>query len=212
MSRRKKKKGPHPLIVLGLSGAALAVGGRALLGGEAPLEVAPPADSGAVDPAAAILEGGNQAANQVVQWADLLALHGSFRPGRGVRVVFSAFENPASLATPGGETEAAFGRWIGEDPPLLKLGVVMISTASRRAVLGGRVVGVGDEFRALRVLQIEPGMVVVQWSGRRLTYDLDSDAPREFRSELAQRQSEGPQGNEAPENLPKADSPKEIPR
>jgi len=212
MSRRKKKKGPHLLIVLGLSSAALAVGGRALLGGEAPLEVAPPADGGAVDPAAAILEGGDQAANQVVHWADLLALHGSFRPGREVRVVFSAFENPASLGMPGGETEAVFGRWIGEDPPLLKLGVVMISTASRRAVIGGRVVGVGDEFRALRVLQIEPGMVVVQWSGRRLTYDLDSDTPREFRSELAQRQSEGPQGNEAPESLPKADTPKEIPR
>ena len=79
-------------------------------------------------------------------------------------------------------------------------------------MLGGRVVGVGDELDTLRVLQIEPGVVYVQWSGRRLTYDLDSDAPREFRGELAQRQVEKKDGPEAATSAPVATTPKETPK
>ena len=213
MSRRKKKKkGVHPVVALGLFVAALAVAGRTMLGGDAALGLVPAAAGGDADPAEVAAEGGEQAVDAGVQWADLLAVHGSFRSGREVRLAFSAFEYPSFWAAPGGESGASYGRWTGEDPPLLKLGVVMISAASRRAVLGGHVVGVGDEFDTVRVLQIEPGVVSVQWSGRRLTYDLDSDAPREFRGELAQRQVENKDGVEAATGAPATLTPKENPR
>jgi hypothetical protein len=213
MSRRKKrKKGLHPVVALGLFGAALAVAGRTFLGGETPLGTDPSAAEGDFDPSAAAEDGGDQAEDAGVKWSDLLAVHGSFRPGREVRLAFSAFEYPSFWAAPGGESGASYGRWTGEDPPLMKLGVVMISAASRRAVLGGRVVGVGDELDTVRVLQIEPGVVYVQWSGRRLTYDLESDAPREFRGELAQRQVENKDGLEAAPGAAAAVTPKENSR
>ena len=212
MSRRKKKKGVNPLVALGLFGAALAVAGRTFLSGESPLGIAPSAAEGDVDPSAVAEDEGEQAVDAGVKWSDLLAVHGSFRAGREVRLAFSAFEYPSVWAAPGGESGASYGRWTGEDPPLMKLGVVMISAASRRAVLGGRVVGVGDELDTVRVLQIEPGVVYVQWSGRRLTYDLDSDAPREFRGELAQRQAETKDGPEAPTSAPVATTPKKTPK
>jgi hypothetical protein len=213
MSRRKKKKGLHPVVALGLFGAALAVAGRTFLGGETSLEPSPSAAEGDFDPSAAAEDGGDQAEDAGVKWSDLLAVHGSFRPGREVRLAFSAFEYPSFWAAPGGESGSAYhGRWTGEDPPLMKLGVVMISAASRRAVLGGRVVGVGDELDTVRVLQIESGVVYVQWSGRRLTYDLDSDAPREFRGELAQRQVENKDGVEAAPGAAADVTPKENSR
>lgn len=212
MSRRKKKKGVHPVVALGLFVAASAVAGRAMLGGGADHGPDPSAVGLDADPLADTEEVGGDAADASVAWADLLAVHGSFRAGREVRLAFSAFEYPSFWAAPGGESGASYGRWTGEDPPLLKLGVVMISAASRRAVLGGRVVGVGDEFDAVRVLQIERGVVQVQWSGRRLTYDLDSDAPREFRGELAQRRVENKDGHEVAPGAPESVTPKENSR
>lgn len=214
MNRRsRKKKGVNPMLALVLFVAAVAVGGRTLLGGGT--EASPPPATADVDfdpTTAGPGADGAVAEETAVKWSDLLAVHGSFRPGREVRLAFSAFEYTSFWAAPGGESGAVYGRWTGEDPPLLKLGVVMISAASRRAVLGGRVVGVGDEFDAVRVLQIEPGVVTVQWSGRRLTYDLDSDAPREFRGELAQRQVENKDGHEAAPGAAAAVTPKENSR
>lgn len=212
MSRRKKRKGVHPVAALGMFVAALAVAGRAMLGGDADLGPDASAVSLDADPLDGTEDGGGGSADASVKWSDLLAVHGSFRPGREVRLAFSAFEYPSFWAAPGGESGAYYGRWTGEDPPLMKLGVVMISAASRRAVLGGRVVGVGDELDTVRVLQIDPGVVYVQWSGRRLTYDLDSDAPREFRGELAQRQVENKDGQEAAPGAAAAVTPKENPR
>jgi|JI9StandDraft_2_1071091.scaffolds.fasta_scaffold09322_2 hypothetical protein len=214
MSRRhKKKKGVSPMLAIGLLVAAVAVAGRTLLGGGADSGLTPATAGTDFDPAAADPEAaGTVAEDAAVRWSDLLAVHGSFRSGREVRLAFSAFEYTSFWAAPAGESGASYGRWTGEDPPLLKLGVVMISAASRRAVLGGRVVGVGDELDSMRVLQIEPGVVYVQWSGRRLTYDLDSDAPREFRGELAQRQSENKDGHEAATTAPVATTPKETSR
>lgn len=209
---RTKKKGVNPTLAIGLFAAAVAVAARTLLGGGAQPGVEGPAANADFDPTTAVAETEVGADDAAVKWADLLAVHGSFRSGREVRLAFSAFEYPSFWAAPGGESGASYGRWTGEDPPLLKLGVVMISAASRRAVLGGRVVGVGDEFDTVRVLQIEPGVVSVQWSGRRLTYDLDSDAPREFRGELAQRQVENKDGVEAATGAPATLTPKENPR
>lgn len=211
--RRKKKQGISPMLAIGLFAAGVAVAGRTLFGGDPESSSTPAAASTDFDPTTAGPEADGTAAEEAaVKWSDLLAVHGSFRAGREVRLAFSAFEYTSFWAAPGGESVASYGRWTGEDPPLLKLGVVMISAASRRAVLGGRVVGVGDELDTVRVLQIEPGVVTVQWSGRRLTYDLDSDAPREFRGELAQRQVENKDGHEAAPGAAATVTPKENSR
>lgn len=214
MSRRsKKKKGVHPLLAVGLFTVAAAVAGRTLLGGAPEAQSGAPMASNDFDPASADPAAeGAEAADAAPAWVDLLAVHGSFRGGSEVRLAFSAFEYPSFWAAPGGESGAVYGRWTGEDPPLLKLGLVMISAASRRAVLGGRVVGIGDEVDGVRVLQIEKGVVVAQWSDRRLTYDLDAEAPREFRAELAQRQVENKDGQDAATGASPAVPPKENSR
>lgn len=213
MSRRsKKKKGTSPMLAVGLFVAAVAIAGRTMFGGAPEAQGGAPQANADFDPATADPEAADGAADAAPVWVDLLALHGSFRRGNEVRLAFSAFEYPSFWAAPGGESGAVYGRWSGEDPPLLKLGVVMISAASRRAVLGGRVVGVGDEFDGVRVLQIEKGVVTVQWSDRRLTYDLDAEAPREFRGELAQRQVENKDGQDAATGAAPADTPKENSR
>jgi len=214
MSRRsKKKKGVNPMLAVGLFAAAVAIAGRTLLGGATETHGGAPQASTDFDPASADPSAIDAAAADAAPaFVDLLAVHGSFRRGGEVRLAFSAFEYPSFWAAPGGESGAIYGRWSGEDPPLLKLGVVMISAESRRAVLGGRVVGVGDEFDGVRVLQIEKGVVTVQWSDRRLTYDLDAEAPREFRGELAQRQVENKDGQDAAASAAPADTPKENSR
>lgn len=211
--RRKKQTGVSPILAIGMFAAAVAVAGRTFFGSgpDSSLPSAP-ADSDFDPTTAGSGVAGSLAEEVAVKWSDLLAVHGSFRSGREVRLAFSAFEYASFWAAPGGESGASYGRWIGEDPPLLQLGVVMISAASRRAVLGGRVVGVGDAFDAVHVLQIEPGVVTVQWSGRRLTYDLDSEAPREFRGELAQRQVENKDAVEPAPGAAAAVTPKENPR
>ena len=217
--RRKQKKGPSPLFAVGLLLAGVWVVARALLGGDAadPLAVGPGWVDEAVPDEAGV---GQEADAEVVPFVDLLHAFGSYQRGREVRLAFAAFEYPSFWAAPGGESDASYGRWLGEDPPLLRLGVVMVTAAARRAVLGGRVVGVGETFDACKVLTIDPGVVTVEWSGRRLTYDLQDESPREFRAEQAQRRAEqadatenGP-NDEAPgtADLAKPESPKETRR
>jgi hypothetical protein len=149
-----------------------------------------PAD---VDPSELVV-GDESPATGADQMRDLLALHGSWDPRASVRGAFRFFEFPTALAAPAGEVGAPAPRWVGDDPPQLRLGVVLISDLARRAVLDGRVVGIGDAVQQATVTGIERGCVTVTWSGRRLTYDLDGPVPREFRSELAARTAEGSDG------------------
>jgi hypothetical protein len=160
----------------------------------APLDRGP---SGDVDPATLTSEP-SAADPERAPWRDLLAVHGSWEPRDPVRCAFTVFEFASSWAAPSGEVDAPVGRWSGEDPPQLRLGVVLISDGSRRAVLGGRVVGVGDEIQAAKVTGIERGVVTVSWAGKRLSYDLDGPVPREFRAELAARAAERAEGGELP--------------
>lgn len=151
---------------------------------------------------------GEQGAADTTVWRDLLAAHGSFT-GPEVRMAFAASRDSLALgAAPAGETAvaAADPRWIGEDPPRLVLGVVVVSTAAQRAVLGGRVVGVGDRVGEARVAAIEPGKVTVLWRDRLLTYDLELDVPREFRAELARRQ----QGQSRADGAPAQETSMEV--
>lgn len=147
-------------------------------------------------------DGGQDGAGAGV-FRDLLAVHGSFT-GSDVRMAFAASRDALALgAAPAGETATGGNaRWIGDDPPRLVLGVVVVSAAAQRAVLGGHVVGVGDRVGEARVAAIEPGKVTVHWRDRLLTYDLENDVPREFRAELARRQQQqgGVDGAPAREN------------
>jgi hypothetical protein len=54
-------------------------------------------------------------------------------------------------------------------------------------VLGGRVVGVGEEHMGVVVRSIERDRVVALWGHKILTYDLEDQCPREFRAESARR-------------------------
>ena len=192
MKKKQPKRGLNPLVAIVLLIGSMAVVGKSMLGaGPAPSAAtavgaaadANPDDGANVDAKA---DGG-------VLWQDLLADFGSYQRGGEVRHAFAEFEYPSTWTGPTGAgtgAEAPVGRWVGEDPPVLRLGVVMVSQGSRRAVLGGKVVGVGDAVGGGTVTAIEPGVVLLQWAGRNLTYDLDSSAPREFRPELAHRKHE----------------------
>jgi hypothetical protein len=126
-----------------------------------------------------------------VPWIDLLAVHGSWSSAGPVRLAFDALPGEAmSAAAPAGEMRpASIQRWIGDDPPMLALGVVLVSEKARRAVVAGQVVGVGDVVGQARVMKIERGAVTLWWRGRALTYGLDGEAPFEFRAEQERRES-----------------------
>ncbi len=199
MSRKKVKKGINPVVaVLGFlvcagfaAKSVLGTLGSAdkLLGGTSPTDDAMPEDL--------VSESGEQE-KAAPKWTDLLAVHGSFNKASDVHLAFSVLVDAAIAAAPGGETGGAFGgAWIGDDPPMCKLSVVMVSSQSRRAVMNGRVVGIGDAIDKGQVTGIEAGRVTVQWNGRALTYDLDATAPREFRGEMARRQVEQVQEGDA---------------
>lgn len=213
--RRKKKKGMNPLVAIVL----LVVGGG--FAGKTFLDMSgdakPPADSESTEivevPDMEDGQDGEGATPMAGAWVDLLAKHGSFDRESEVRVAFSIVEEARqSMGVPGGET-AATSYWEGSDPPELSLGVVMISSKSRRAVLGGRVVGIGDEVFGVRIRQIERDIVVAMWGARTLTYDLEDGWPREFRAEYSRRElgaaktSEDTEGAEsgAPEIADSAD-------
>lgn len=219
--RRKQKKGPSPWLAVGLLLAGVWVAARGLLGGGAAADPLAVVGQGGMDDAVPDEAGGAQDPDaEVVPFVDLLHAFGSYQRGREVRLAFAAFEYASFWAAPSGESGASYGRWVGDDPPLLRLGVVMVSADARRAVLGGRVVGVGETFDACKVLTIDPGVVTLEWSGRRLTYDLQDESPREFRAELAQRRAELADATDAGPNAEapgtageaKPESPKETRR
>ena len=118
---------------------------------------------------------------------DLLAEHGSWNGEGLVRMAFTAPLDASISPMPAGETNPAAGRWSGGDPPALEVGVLMVGENVRRAVVQGVVVGLGDRIAEAEVISIEPGVLGVIWSGRRLTYDLESNQAREFRGELSRR-------------------------
>jgi hypothetical protein len=127
-------------------------------------------------------------------WVDLLAKHGSCNEGQVVPLVFRF--HPATTAgnpAPVGEFHSAVqAEWHDGDPPQVRIGVVMISEASRRAVIGNQVLGVGDVVAGGTVQRIERGSVEILWHRRTLTYELGEGFPIEFRSELAKRATSAP--------------------
>lgn len=123
----------------------------------------------------------------VAPGVDLLARHGSWSASTPVRMAFASVV-AAPPAAPGGETVVSgLQRWVGADPPTMAVGVVLVGDTARRAVVEGRVVGVGDAIGRALVVAVEREGLVVQWGDKRLTYGLDSAWPREFHVELLRR-------------------------
>lgn len=183
--KRKAKKGMHPgvavVMLLGCGGIAA----KSLLGSGA--EVGD-SSGAATNEVVAPVEGAEGEVVGVVGGRDLLLEFGSYEKGGPVNCAFRVLADVAPAAPAGETQDFGSGReWEGEDPPQLHIGVLMVSDKLRRAVVAGRVVGIGDEVAGGVVTAITTSSVITQWNGRRLTYDLDSDVPREFRSELARR-------------------------
>lgn len=191
---RKKKKGMSPAAALGLLVVAAGVAGWRLFPGSSSTGGGAVADAIVIDPEAEGAADPVAVAHAV--GIDLLEKHGSWA-GASVRVAFSVLPGAApQAAAPAGEIAHVVTYWEGEDPPSLRLGVVMLSPVSQRAVLGGQVVGKGDVVQGATVTDIRPGVVTVQWNKRTLTFDLDDANPREFRAEAERRrklQAEGAQ-------------------
>lgn len=118
---------------------------------------------------------------------DLVAEFGVWRKATELPTLFAvAPEAVVPTPAPLAETKPA-GAWTGDAPPFLTVGVVMVSEDSRRAVVAGRVVGVGDAIGEATVVRIERATVQMQWRDRRLTYELAEPVPVEYRAEHAKR-------------------------
>lgn len=183
--RRRRKKGLHPLVAFALLAGSAAFAFLTLGGGTATAMLD---DPGWYDDEDEFDEPGDSGAEEV-RWNDLLAVHGSL--GEDVAVMHAFADAPQVQllgAVPLGETAPGAGRrWRGGDPPALRLGVVMVSLGSRRAVVDGRVLGIGDTIADAEVVAIERDLLRLRWRGRELTYDLEDEVPREFRAERDRR-------------------------
>jgi len=192
MSRRKrvKKKGLNPVVAILILLGSSAFVAKSLMGSSGQQAVAEVAEFMGLQGMDELDLGEQQQGAEIV-WRDLLAEHGSYDRKTVVRLAFAAMVNSDTVAAaPVGEIAHPGARWVGEDPPTLRLGVVMVSEKSRRAVFGGSVVGVGDVVDGGEVVSIEPGTLRLRWQQRLLTYDLDGDVPREFRAESIRRDVE----------------------
>lgn len=206
MTRRARKKGMHPAVALVFLLAGGGFAARSVLGSLGP---AAATGSQLSQQAYAVELPADAGADPAVSGRDLLAVHGSYDRRSRVQL---AFHRPADTTPPQAPVAeiapTVDGSWEGAEPPRLRVGVVLVSEATRRASLGGRIVGVGDRLGEAAVHEIERGRVVVAWRGRRLTYELDDDVPVEFRAELARREAEKksataePEGSSAPEGAP----------
>jgi len=212
MSRKKKvKKGLHPGIAVGLLVLGGGFAAKSMLGTLAPAKPSGPEATFSTEIPTEV----GVADATGTRWQDLLLVHGSHDKKATVQLAFHLPVEavPAPLpATPNMETAPApAGEWEGDEPPQLKLGVVMVSAATRRASLGGRIVGLGDDLGEAKVRRIERGFVQLLWRGRQLTYALDGDVPLEFRAEKVRReaskQAARAAANEAPADEP---APKEA--
>lgn len=194
MKKVKKKKGLHPAVAVGIFVVAAGFAAKSFLGmanGPAPSVVGDTASAPA-EAAATTAAPADGPDCETIAWKDLLAVHGSYDRKAPVRLAFSTLAELEHVApAPSGETRPiAAGRWTGVDPPAIHVGVVMISAAARRAVIDGRVVGVGDPIGDTTIAAIERDVVTLKMGAQLLTYDFDDAYPREFRSEQSLREVE----------------------
>lgn len=194
--RREKRLTQQPWFAAVLLGAGLWVASASLFGSSAspPGIDTPPAWEEPLDEAA-----GADVADASGPGRDLVAEFGVYDGSDPVPECFAALPEAAATvllpAAPSGETAGDATQWTGDPPPQLVVGVIFVGERSRRAVVGGRVVGIGEVLGEARIESIERKGLLVVWRNRLLTYDMQSPFPREYRAR-AQQQA-GEQGNEA---------------
>lgn len=178
---RNQRKGTSPAVAVGMlvvCGGIAFASLRGHFGGVAVVDSAP----------AELVEDAAAGADADGPGVDLLQAHGSWNSKVPVRLAFANIAEAAVAAAPAGEIAVNPGKqWIGADPPALRIGVLMVGDTVRRAVVDGRVLGLGDAIGKAMIVAIERDSLVAMWGGKRLTYDLENDYPREFRAELKQR-------------------------
>ena len=188
MRKAKKKKGMHPALAALIFVISATVAARQIFGSKFDNGLAAIGDALGEDPMLAEAEASDAESESQIAWRDLLAVHGPYAGSQSVRMAFVQAADASAFSAPGGESGLLMSEaWIGADPPSLSLGVIMISAASRRAVLGGSVLGINDSISNGKVVAIERGQIVLSWNGKILTYDLEDPNPREFRSEVQRR-------------------------
>jgi len=187
-AKAPQRRGPALLLLLACFGlAAYRLKGHLFDGSLADFATSP----GAADDTlmSSMPESQAAAADETEKWVDLLAKYGSCNAGQMVPSVFRF--HPASSAeasVPAGEVRTALQEdWRDGDPPQVRIGVVMISESSRRAVIDNHVFGIGEDVAGGRVHRIDRGSVQILWNRRVLTYPLGDGFPVEFRSELQKR-------------------------
>lgn len=188
MSRKRKQRRTSPAaaaVLLVVCGGVALFSLRGQFGGGAPVQDAP-AGAFVDDPAVAA----EADVDTMAPGPDLLLRYGSWDPKQPVRMVFADLGVAAPAAAPGGEIAPPAPPWVGADPPTMHLGVLMVGDTVRRAVVDGRVVGLGDKVGRATIVAIQRDSVTTMWGSKRLTYDLDGDHPREFRAELQRRGTE----------------------
>jgi hypothetical protein len=179
------------LLLLGV-GAAVAVSGNvSTFGGSTTSSstAAPPADTdadGAVDPSVDVdvdLDVTSESGAQ--PGFDLLARFGSFSDTAPVREVFApapkltevedvrrSGRNAVVEAAPVRPSAAA------ADEPVVDVSMVFVAGSAKRAVVGGRVVGVGDVVQAGRVVAITSDSVTLATVLGSRTFRIGAVAPR----------------------------------
>lgn len=184
MSRKKKNRRTSPAaaaVLLVVCGGVALFSLRGQLGGVAAVDNGP---AGAFVDDPAVEDVGD---DTMAPGVDLLLQYGSWSGKDPVRMVFASLATSQPAAAPAGETARLASPWVGADPPTMHLGVLMVGDTVRRAVVDGRVVGLGDKIGRAMIVAIERDTMTATWGGKRLTYDLDDDQPREFRAELKRR-------------------------
>jgi len=187
--RDKKKKGIPPAF------AIVALIGSAAYFSQSIIDLystdAPPASPGSdVSSSGPVEEAPEADALPDHEVGDLLKTFGSYDEAEEVRWAFQDIDSIDKVASaPAGEVSTKRRPiWLGDDPPMLRLSLVMVSSGSRQAVLGGELVGVGEACAGGEVLSIEPGVVVLRWNNMDLTYELNNEVAVEFRGEWTRRQ------------------------
>ena len=192
--KKKKKKGMHPAVaVVALLGSVgyLSMSISDLYSDDVPTGAARVTNVG-VQPAEEPPPEASQSPETDVehQLGDLLEAFGSYDAEEPVRWAFFDLDYSKEVgAAPMGEVvEIRRPIWLGDDPPALRLSMVMVREGSRQAILCGDLVGVGETCGSVTVVSIEPGVVVLRWQKMDLTYEIGREIPVEFLNEWTRRQ------------------------
>ena len=174
MERGTKKLGG----ALGFLGLALLVFAWMTLGGRAPDR---PPGGAVIREAVGVGAARAGVAVEAALEVDLLALCGSHIPGTGVGEAMEWLPPVApgpAVETSAGPIEVA----ADQPPPAMRVTLILRAGRIRRAVVDGKVIGVGDPVVAGRVIRIAADGVEVEAQRRTWFYEINRLLPRGYES------------------------------